>query len=61
MGDLLQQVHSGPGNAAEGPVPIVSYPHVQISGVEVLKILVEGHKVLHVDIDRGQVRLVHLS
>lgn len=50
----LHQVHFGPGYAADGPVPVVPDPHVQISGVEVLEILVEGHKVLHVDGDRRQ-------
>ena len=54
MGHSLHQVHFGPGHAADGPVPVVPDPHVQISGVEVLEILVEGHKVLHVDEDMGQ-------
>lgn len=54
VGHSLHQVHFGPRHAADGPVPVVPDPHVQISGVEVLEILVEGHKVLHVDKDRGQ-------
>lgn len=54
MGHSLHQVHFGPGHAADGPVPVVPDPHVQISVVEVLEILVEGHKVLHVGEDRGQ-------
>lgn len=60
MGDSLHQVHSGPGHAADGPVPVVPDPHVQISGVEVLEILVEGHKVLDLDRDGGQLRLAGL-
>lgn len=54
MGHSQHQVHFGPGYAADGPVPVVPDPHVQVSGVEVLKILVEGHEVLHADEDRGQ-------
>lgn len=53
MGHSLHQVHFGPGHAAHGPVPVVPDAHVQISGVEVLEILVEGHKVLELDGDGG--------
>lgn len=49
VGRSLHQVHFGPRYAAYGPVPVVSYTHVEVSGVKILKILVEGHKVLHMD------------
>lgn len=45
----FHQVHFGSRDAAYGPVPVVTDPHVKVSGVKVLEILVEGHKVLHVD------------
>lgn len=45
-GNPLHQVHLGAGDAADGPVPVVSNPHVQVAGVEVLKVLVEGDKLL---------------
>lgn len=51
-GRSLHQVHFGPRDAAYGPVPVVSYAYVEVSGVEVLKVLVEGHKTLHVDGER---------
>lgn len=54
VGHSLHQVHFGPGHAADGPVPVVPDAHVQISGVEVLEILVEGHKVLELDGDGGR-------
>lgn len=54
LGRSLHQVHSGPWDAAYGPVPVVPYTHVEVSGVKVLKILVEGHKVLHMDEEREQ-------
>lgn len=54
MGHSLHHVHFGAGNAADGPVPVVPDAHVQVSGVEVLKILVEGYKVLRADEDREQ-------
>lgn len=47
VGDSLHQVHLCSWDAAYGPVPVVSYPHVKVSGVKVLKVLVEGHKVLN--------------
>lgn len=46
VGNSLHQVHLGAGDAADGPVPVVSNPHVQVAGVEVLKVLVEGDKFL---------------
>lgn len=46
MGCSFHQVHFGPWDAAYGPVPVVSDPHVEVSGVKVLKILVERNKVL---------------
>lgn len=45
-GRPLHQVHLGARHAADGPVPVVSDAHVQVAGVEVLKVLVERHKVL---------------
>lgn len=47
VGHSFHQVHFGPGDAAYGPVPVVSDPHVEVSRVKVLKILVEGNKVLY--------------
>lgn len=52
VGNSLHQVHLGPGDAADGPVPVVSDPHVQVPGVKVLKILIEGHKILQGRWDR---------
>lgn len=49
VGHSFHQVHFGPRDAAYGPVPVVSYTHVEVSGVKVLKVLVEGHEVLHMD------------
>lgn len=49
----FQQVHFGPGGAAQGPIPVVPNPHVNVSGVEVLKVLVERHKVLQGEEPRG--------
>lgn len=46
MGDPLPEVHFGSWSAAEGPVPVVPDPYVDVPGVEVLKVLVERHKVL---------------
>lgn len=46
VGDPVHQVHLGSWNAADGPVPVVPYPHVEVPGVKVLKVLVERHKVL---------------
>lgn len=37
----LHNVHPGSRHAADGPVPVVSDPHVQIPRVEVLEILVQ--------------------
>lgn len=39
--DPLHQVKHGPWQAAYGTVPVVSYPHVQVSSVKVLKILIK--------------------
>lgn len=52
MGHSLHQVHFGARDAAYGPIPIVSDSHVEVPRVEILKVLVEGHKVLQVDEDR---------
>lgn len=49
LGRPPHQVHFGTRDTAYGPVPVVPYTHVEVSGVEVLKVLVEGHKVLHKD------------
>lgn len=46
MGNSLHQIHLGAWDAADGSVPVVSNPHVQVTGVEVLKVLVEGDKLL---------------
>lgn len=43
----LHQVHFSARDAADGSVPVVSDPHVQVSGVEVLKVLIERDKILH--------------
>ena len=49
VGDLLQQVHLGAGDAADGPVPVIPDPHVQVPRVEVLKVLVQGNEILRGD------------
>lgn len=46
VGHSLQQVKDGPGQAAYGPVPVVPYSHVQISGVKVFKVLIKRNKIL---------------
>ena len=51
VGDLLHNVHLGPGDTAEGPVPVVPDPRVQVPRVEVLKVLVQGDEVLRDDAD----------
>lgn len=42
----LHQVKDRPWQAAYGTVPVVSYPHVQVSSVEVLEILIKRHEIL---------------
>lgn len=42
----LHQVKHRPWQAAYRAVPVVSYPHVQVSGVEVLKVLIKWYKIL---------------
>lgn len=63
IGGSFHQVHFGPRDATYGPVPVVSDPHVKVSGVKVLKILVEGHKVLDMEElgerNEGELRKAH--
>lgn len=54
VGNSLHQVHLGAGDAADGPVPVVPDPHVQVAGVEVLKVLVEGDELLQGGMRRTQ-------
>lgn len=44
--DPFHEVKNRTGKTAYGPIPVVPDPHVQISFVEVFKILVKGNKVL---------------
>lgn len=46
MGNSLHQVHLSTRNATDRSVPVVSNPHVQVPGVEVLKVLIEWDKIL---------------
>lgn len=46
MGNSFHHVHPRPRNAADGTVPVVPDPHVQVPGVKVLKVLIEGDKIL---------------
>lgn len=46
VGNSFHHVHPSTGNAADGSVPVVSDPHVQVPGVKVLKVLIEGDKIL---------------
>lgn len=46
IGHPLHQVKHGAWQAAHGPIPVVSHPHVQVSGVKVLKVLIEGYEIL---------------
>lgn len=45
-GHSLHHIHFSPRNATYWPVPVVSDPHVKVSGIKVLEILVKWHKVL---------------
>lgn len=56
QGGSFHQVHFGSWDAAYWPVPVVSYAHVEVSRVEVLKVLVERNKVLHRSKDRERWR-----
>lgn len=49
VGGSFHQIHLGSRDAAYRPVPVVSYPHIEVSGVKVLEILVERYKILHMD------------
>ncbi len=42
----LHQVEDRSWQAAYGTVPVVPYPHVQVSSVKVLKILVKWYEIL---------------
>lgn len=42
----LHQVKDRTWQAAYRTVPVVSYPHVQVSSVKVLKILIKWYKIL---------------
>lgn len=46
MRHSVYQVHLGTRDTADGSVPVVSDSHVQVPGVKVLKILIEGDKIL---------------
>lgn len=46
IGHPLHQVKHGARQAANGTIPVVSHPHVQVSGVKVLKVLIEGYEIL---------------
>lgn len=42
----LHDVHPGPRHTADGPIPVVSNPHVEVPCIEVFEILIQWHKVL---------------
>lgn len=44
--DALHQVKHGSWQAAYGTVPVVPYPHVQVSCVKVLKVLIKWYEIL---------------
>ena len=46
IGHPLHEVKHRTWHTADGSVPAVTYPHVKVTGVKVLKILVKGNKVL---------------
>lgn len=46
VGHPLHQVEDGSRQAAHGAIPVVSNPHVQVSGVKVLKVLIERYEIL---------------
>lgn len=46
VGNSFHHVHFSTRNTADGPVPVVPDPHVQVPGVKVLKVLIEGDKIL---------------
>lgn len=47
----LHEVKDRSREAAYGTVPVVSYPHVQVSSVKVLKILIKRYKILKANIN----------
>lgn len=53
LGRSPHQVHLSTRDAAYRPVPVVPDTHVEVPGVEVLKVLVERHKVLRTDGEIG--------
>lgn len=57
VGNSFHHVHPRPRNAADGTVPVVPDPHVQVPGVKVLKVLIEGDKILQEEEER--VRKAH--
>lgn len=46
VGNSFHQVHLSTRDTADGSVPVVSNPHVQVPGVKILKVLIEGDKIL---------------
>lgn len=46
MRNSFHHVHFGPWHAADWTVPAVSNAHVEVSGVEIFKVLVQRDKVL---------------
>lgn len=61
MGNSLHQVHLSTRNATDRSVPVVSNPHVQVPGVEVLKVLIEWDKILQGKEKILMISLYHVS
>lgn len=59
MGNSFHHVHLSTGNTTNGSVPVVPDPHVQIPGVKVLKVLIEGDKILEDRRKRNMLRKSH--
>lgn len=46
IGNSLHQVKHRAWQAAHRSIPVVSHPHVQVSGVKVFKVLIERNEIL---------------
>ncbi len=52
MGYSLHKVHLSTRDTTDGSVPVVPNPHVQVPGVKVLEVLIEGNKILQGQYER---------
>lgn len=46
IGNSLHYIKLCSGDTADGSVPAISNPHVQVSGVEIFKVLIQRYKIL---------------